>query len=1034
MAEYSGISGNSYRLQSTPFAGGGEGDIYNIEGAVGLVAKIYKADKRTTERERKLSVMVSIKPSVMEQYAWPLDVLYENGQFVGYVMPKISGKEKLRNIYVYDKRKGKPWSLYIAIAKNLAAAVHNVHEIHQVIGDLNPENILVNPNDGMVTLVDTDSYHIADSSRTYRCGVGMPEFIAPELQGIHFPSAPLPTFTPETDRFALAVLIFALLMNGAHPFSCKVISGSSSKFQPIDNMQNGKCAFFQDSRSSNMDIPRYAPDLESLPENLQQLFRRAFVSGHGNPSLRPSAEEWYNVLEQLEANLKTCYDNAQHIYYYGAKSCPWCEVDKKMHSIPQTAFNSSSQSGSSSGSYSQPATGAGPAQQFTPSNYRYTPSTSNSGTTPPKKSYGGWIALGAVILVLILIIRSCATSTPKNSVEILTGDSTVSVGETVQIRIKSTTSRVTASYNDSTVSLDWGSTSQSSGYYYIYANITGLSAGNSTLKIYITGDESVYDTISISVKNSGTPGNQNSGNSGNGNSQSDPVIERNDGSSADKAISLSPNTPISGSLSSSSDVKWYTLTLNQPGTINFNMQYPAQDYSGTYWYLYVYTANDKSNSIMRATYYGQASGFDSSVNSDSQLLGLDAGTYYVMISDANNYSSSTYTLTAEYTETKQCEMEPNESYGTASVLTVNQPHVGCLSSSSDIDWYVISLDKPGTINFNMQYPSQEYSGTYWYLYVYTADDSSNSIMRATYYGQASGLDSSAPVNSNSQLLGLDAGTYYVMITDANNYSSSTYTLTAEYTETEQCEMEPNDGYGTASVLTVNQPHVGCLSSSSDIDWYAITLDKPGTITFNMQYPSQEYSGTYWYLYVYTANDSSNSIMRATYYGQASGFDSSVNSNSQLLGLDAGTYYIMITDANNYSSSIYTLTAVYTETALCEMEPNDSYSTASTLTVNQPYVGSLSSSSDVDWYVLTLDSAGTVTFNMQYAKQEYSGTYWYLYVYSANDSSNSLLRCTYYGDNTASDTTYISLSAGTYYVMITDANNFSSSQYTLTAKK
>lgn len=409
MTEYKGLSGRSYRIQSAPFAGGGEGDIYDIVGASGYVAKVYKPDKRTTERERKLSVMVSNKPSVMEQYAWPLDVLYENGRFMGYVMPKIQGKEKLRNIYVYDKRKGKPWSLFIAIAKNLSTAVHNVHEIHQVIGDLNPENILVNPHDGMVTLVDTDSYHISDSSRTYRCGVGMPEFVAPELQGIHFPSAPLPTFTPESDRFALAVLIFALLMNGAHPFSCKVISGSSSKFQPIDNMQNGKCAFFLDSRSSNMDIPRYAPDLSSLPDNIQKLFRRAFVAGRSTPSLRPTAEEWYNALERLEDNLKTCLKDAQHIYYYGATECPWCKVNEKMHSISQSAFNSSSQSGSNSGTGYQPSTTGGQAQRFTPSNYRYTPSSSGSRSQPAKKKYGGWIALGVVALVLALVVRSCSS-------------------------------------------------------------------------------------------------------------------------------------------------------------------------------------------------------------------------------------------------------------------------------------------------------------------------------------------------------------------------------------------------------------------------------------------------------------------------------------------------------------------------------------------------------------------------------------------------------------------------------------------------
>lgn len=399
MAEYKGLSGKSYTTKNVPFAGGGEGDIYDIAGAPEHVIKIYQPDKRTTERERKLSFMVSRRPSVMEQYAWPLDVVYENGRFAGYLMPKISGKKKLRDIYVYDQRKGNPWSLYVAIAKNLSAAVHNVHEIHQTVGDLNPENILVSPSSGMVTLVDTDSYHISDSGRTYRCMVGMPEFVAPELQGIHFPSAPLPTYTAESDRFALAVLIFALLMNGSHPFACKLISGSSSKFQPLDNMQNGKCAFFPDSRSGNMTIPKYAPELSALPEAVQKLFRRAFVEGLRAPALRPSAEEWYRALESLEDNLKACLKNPQHIYCYSAKECPWCKVDAKMRSISQSAFQNTSQSGSGSGS---PAGG----QTSAPSGYRYTPSPGSTKIQKPKKRKPGrGLLIAAVVFTLVLVLK-----------------------------------------------------------------------------------------------------------------------------------------------------------------------------------------------------------------------------------------------------------------------------------------------------------------------------------------------------------------------------------------------------------------------------------------------------------------------------------------------------------------------------------------------------------------------------------------------------------------------------------------------------
>ena len=318
-----------YHCPAVPTAEDGEAFLFDVVEDSTIVAKVYKQDKRTTERECKLSFMVCNQPSVMEQYAWPLDILYENGQFIGYIMPKINGKEKLRNIYVYDKRKGKPWSLFIAIAKNLSAAVHNVHEIHQVVGDLNPEKILVNPNDGMVTLVDTDSYHISDSERTYRCEFGNAYFVAPELQGIHFPSAPLPTFTPESDRFALAVLIFALLMNGAHPFSFK-INSDGDMFDPCKNIKDNRCVWFAEAKYPETEIPCYAPELNMLPDNIREFFKRAFVTGHNATTLRPSAEDWYYALEQLGDKLKTCQQNQEHIFYDGAKECPWCKVENAM--------------------------------------------------------------------------------------------------------------------------------------------------------------------------------------------------------------------------------------------------------------------------------------------------------------------------------------------------------------------------------------------------------------------------------------------------------------------------------------------------------------------------------------------------------------------------------------------------------------------------------------------------------------------------------------------------------------------------------
>ena len=166
-----------------------------------------------------------LSPQAMQQVTWPIDIVTQNGDFVGYVMPIIKNTESINCLY--SDKYVSTLSERITIAKNLCAAINSIHEANQVCGDLNPNNIRIDINSARVTLVDTDSYHITekDGSKVYRCEVGLPEYLPKEIQvkmknGSNLSTAPLPTFTKETDNFALAVHIFALLMNGCHPFAC----------------------------------------------------------------------------------------------------------------------------------------------------------------------------------------------------------------------------------------------------------------------------------------------------------------------------------------------------------------------------------------------------------------------------------------------------------------------------------------------------------------------------------------------------------------------------------------------------------------------------------------------------------------------------------------------------------------------------------------------------------------------------------------------------------------------------------------------
>lgn len=85
-------------------ASGGEGAIYGTNSP--SVAKIYKAEKLTTRRRDKIMLMLSHRaecPGV----CWPTEALTNSaGEFVGYLMPKASGRELQKSIFINRSFKG----------------------------------------------------------------------------------------------------------------------------------------------------------------------------------------------------------------------------------------------------------------------------------------------------------------------------------------------------------------------------------------------------------------------------------------------------------------------------------------------------------------------------------------------------------------------------------------------------------------------------------------------------------------------------------------------------------------------------------------------------------------------------------------------------------------------------------------------------------------------------------------------------------------------------------------------------------------
>jgi serine/threonine protein kinase len=317
---------------------GGEGVIYASPSEPLECAKIY-TKPILPETHKKLSLMVSNPPPdptykvrMHRSICWPTAILYKDpsrNALAGFVMPKLDLKI-FQKAFLYinaDDRKarfggGFTWKHLVIAATNVTSAVAAIHEQGYCIGDLNESNILIAPN-ALITLIDCDSFQVPDSAagKTYRSPAGKGEYLAPELQGKHLPDVDR---TIATDSFALAILLFQLLMQGTHPYQAKgrLVDKAASTEEKI---LLGHFPYSMHSRE--IAPPDYAPHFEILHPEIRKLFERCFTRGHGSPDQRPTAREWYSALRSLDSTFRQCQVNANHLYFDHLRSCPWCEME-----------------------------------------------------------------------------------------------------------------------------------------------------------------------------------------------------------------------------------------------------------------------------------------------------------------------------------------------------------------------------------------------------------------------------------------------------------------------------------------------------------------------------------------------------------------------------------------------------------------------------------------------------------------------------------------------------------------------------------
>ncbi len=319
-------------------ASAGEGTIYGVVNRPELAAKVFHPElKGFEDKLEKVAAMIEtpprgrVQPDGFVVLTWPAGLVFDGGSPIGFVMARIdtSTSVELHTMSNPSNRQDPlprapqwprhaTWGHLVNTAANLCLAVQTVHRVDAVIGDFQERNILVSDTT-QVTLVDCDSMQfIGADGRKFLCGVGRPEFMAPELAGLDLRVQPR---EQPSDLFALAVHIHQLLMAGNHPFMRGDWLGAGPQPDAFSLAQAGSWA---GGPGSSLKTHPLAPPLTFLPADLQQLFVRAFTEGARTPTRRPTAREWREALLQIEVT--TCARGG-HQVPVTTDSCPWCAVE-----------------------------------------------------------------------------------------------------------------------------------------------------------------------------------------------------------------------------------------------------------------------------------------------------------------------------------------------------------------------------------------------------------------------------------------------------------------------------------------------------------------------------------------------------------------------------------------------------------------------------------------------------------------------------------------------------------------------------------
>ena len=170
-----------HKITDNSDAEGGQGVVFNTSISKNIVVKIFNAKERTRYTEEKIKFICNYKFNDAG-ICWPISAVETlDGEFVGFIMPRVEGKPldllangRKKNVYKVFPTYTRKTQIQVII--NILQQFKKLHDLNILVGDVKLENILVKPNTE-VTLIDMDSIQIDK----YYCGQATPGYDSPDF-------------------------------------------------------------------------------------------------------------------------------------------------------------------------------------------------------------------------------------------------------------------------------------------------------------------------------------------------------------------------------------------------------------------------------------------------------------------------------------------------------------------------------------------------------------------------------------------------------------------------------------------------------------------------------------------------------------------------------------------------------------------------------------------------------------------------------------------------------------------------------------